>query len=74
MTSKCEAAGDDRFWFGKRVLITGGDGFVAANMAVELLRRNANVTLVVRHHRPVSTMEMLGDEPDTGPTWSTPTS
>ena len=65
MTSKGEAAADDRFWFGKRVLITGGDGFVASNMALELLRRDANVTLVVRHHRPVSTLAMLG-RPENG--------
>lgn len=50
------------FWYGKRVLITGGDGFVAANLARELLRRNAYVSVVLRHQRPVPTLEMLGEE------------
>ncbi len=50
----------ETFWFGKRVLITGGDGFVAANLARALIRRNANVTSVVRHQRPVSTLTLLG--------------
>ncbi len=47
------------FWFGKRVLITGGDGFVAANLAKALVQRNANVVIIVRHQRPVSTLKLL---------------
>jgi CDP-glucose 4,6-dehydratase len=44
-------------------LISGGDGFVAANLARALVRRNAYVSVAVRHQRPISTLEMLGEEP-----------
>lgn len=50
---------EEPFWFGKRVLITGGDGFVAANLAKALVQLNANVVVVVRHQRPVSTLKLL---------------
>jgi CDP-glucose 4,6-dehydratase len=48
------------FWFGKNVLITGGDGFVASNIASFLIKMNANVVVVVRHQRPISTLKLLG--------------
>lgn len=48
------------FWYGKRVLITGGDGFVASNLTEALLRRGAMVTITVRHNRPVPTAALLG--------------
>lgn len=48
------------YWYGKNVLITGGDGFVASNLAAALIRRNANVVTTVRHLRPVSTLSLLG--------------
>lgn len=54
------ASGSANFWFGKRVLITGGDGFVAANLANDLLQQGAYVVLGVRHQRPISTMSLLG--------------
>ena len=47
------------FWYGKRVLITGGDGFVATNLADALMRRGALVTITVRHSRPVPTANLL---------------
>ena len=47
------------FWFGKRVLITGGDGFVATHLANTLLRRGAVVTVTVRHSRPLPTADLL---------------
>ena len=47
------------FWYGKRVLITGGDGFVASHLAVALMEKNANVVIVVRHQRPIATIRML---------------
>lgn len=50
------------FWYGKRVLITGGDGFVAANLADALLQRGAVVTVTVRHSRAVPTADLLGHE------------
>ena len=50
------------FWYGKRVLITGGDGFVATNMAQTLMRRGAVVTITVRHSRPVPTADLIGNE------------
>ena len=49
----------DDFWYGKRVLITGGDGFVASNLADTLLRRGALVTVTLRHSRPMPTADML---------------
>lgn len=48
------------FWYGKRVLITGGDGFVAANLAKKLVELDAVVTIIVRHQRPINTIAMLG--------------
>lgn len=50
------------FWFGKRVLITGGDGFVAANLADALMRKGAVVTITVRHQRPAPTSALLGSD------------
>ena len=50
----------NNFWYGKNVLITGGDGFVAANLASSLIQREANVVVTVRHQRPVSTLKLLG--------------
>ncbi|HJR90602.1 MAG TPA: NAD(P)-dependent oxidoreductase [Aeromicrobium sp.] len=50
------------FWYGKRVLITGGDGFVATNLARTLMRRGAVVTITVRHSRPVPTADLIGNE------------
>ncbi|MBI5366416.1 MAG: NAD-dependent epimerase/dehydratase family protein [Planctomycetes bacterium] len=54
------------FWYGKRVLITGGDGFVASNLAASLMRKQATVVVSVRHQRPVSTLKLLGvgESPD----------
>jgi len=49
----------DDFWYGKRVLITGGDGFVASNAAETLIRRGAVVTVTVRHQRPAPTSELM---------------
>lgn len=50
------------FWYGKRVLITGGDGFVASNLAEALMRRGALVTITVRHSRPLPTANLLSFE------------
>ncbi|MDO7867860.1 NAD-dependent epimerase/dehydratase family protein [Nocardioides jiangxiensis] len=50
------------FWFGKRVLITGGDGFVASNLTEALMRRGAVVTITVRHQRPAPTSVLLNSE------------
>lgn len=47
------------FWFGKRVLITGGDGFVAANLVHSLIEQGANVVVVIRHERPLPTLKLL---------------
>lgn len=54
------------FWFGKRVLVTGGDGFVAANLTAALIRRGAVVTVTSRHARPYDIGELLGlnERPD----------
>jgi CDP-glucose 4,6-dehydratase len=50
----------DGFWYGKRVLITGGDGFVASNLADALMRQGAVVTVTIRHSRPEPTADLLG--------------
>ena len=55
------------FWHGKRVLITGGDGFVASNLAANLIQHDAIVVIVTRHIRPKSTLGLLnfaGELPD----------
>lgn len=50
------------FWYGKRVLVTGGDGFVAANLVNTLMKKGAVVTTTVRHSRPIPTAELLAHE------------
>jgi CDP-glucose 4,6-dehydratase len=58
---------DTDFWYGKNVLITGGDGFVASNLAATLVQHDANVTITLRHQRAVPTLKILGkggDLPD----------
>lgn len=47
------------FWFGKRVLVTGGDGFLAAHLIKELLSKKAVVVTTVRHNRPLKTLDLL---------------
>ena len=47
------------FWYGRRVLITGGDGFAASNLASALMERGAVVVVTVRHQRPLPTAELL---------------
>jgi CDP-glucose 4,6-dehydratase len=47
------------FWYGKRVLVTGGDGFVASSLTDTLVRHGAIVTTTVRHSRPVPTATLL---------------
>ena len=53
--------GNGNFWFGKRVLITGGDGFVAAHLIKKLLSLDAVVVATVRHNRPLKTLDLLQD-------------
>lgn len=53
------------FWFGKRVLVTGADGFVGAQLIKRLLSEGAVVIATVRHNRPMTTLALLnGDEGD----------
>lgn len=47
------------FWFGKRVLVTGADGFVAAHLIKKLLDADAVVVATVRHNRPLKTLDLL---------------
>lgn len=53
--------GNASFWFGKRVLITGADGFVAAHLIKKLLSLDAVVVATVRHNRPLRTLDLLQD-------------
>jgi CDP-glucose 4,6-dehydratase len=50
----------NNFWLGKRVLVTGADGFVASHLMQKLMALGAVVTAVIRHHRPISTLKLLG--------------
>lgn len=47
------------FWFGKRVLVTGGDGFLASHLINKLLINGACVTMTVRHSRPLNTLSLI---------------
>jgi CDP-glucose 4,6-dehydratase len=50
-------------WYGKRVLITGGDGFVASRLGNKLLGQNAYVVLTMRHYRSRPTAMLLDNPP-----------
>ena len=53
---------NSNFWFGKRVLVTGGDGFLAANLVRALLAEGAMVVITIRHSRPMSTLMLLHEK------------
>ncbi len=50
---------DKNFWFGKRVLITGGDGFVASHLIKSLINKGAVVVATVLYKKPISTLEII---------------
>lgn len=50
------------FWFGKRVLVTGGDGFVASHLIKTLLGAGAYVVATIRHVRPLHTLNLIRDK------------
>ena len=50
---------DKNFWFGKRVLVTGGDGFVASHLIKSLIDNGAVVVANVLYKKPVSTLEII---------------
>ena len=54
--------GEKNFWFGKRVLVTGGDGFVASHLVKYLLSKGAVVVATIRHKRPLNTLQMIDTE------------
>jgi len=58
-----------QFWFGKRVLVTGGDGFLASHLIKQLIAFGACVTTTVRHARPLNTLRLLreGDDQSANP-------
>lgn len=53
---------EKNFWFGKRVLVTGADGFVAAHLIKRLLNEGSVVVANVRHKRPISSLSTLWEE------------
>lgn len=57
-------AKSDNFWFGRRVLVTGGDGFVASHLVKSLIEKNAVVVVTVRHKRPVRTLNLISTPED----------
>jgi CDP-glucose 4,6-dehydratase len=50
------------FWYGKRVLVTGGDGFLASHLIKQLIASGACVTATVRHARPLNTLQLVQDD------------
>jgi CDP-glucose 4,6-dehydratase len=46
--------GNTPFWRGRRVLVTGATGFLGGWLVRELLAREAEVTALIRRHRPDS--------------------
>lgn len=54
------------FWSGKRVLVTGGDGFVAAHLVKALIRNGAVVVVTVRHKRPIRTLDLIRTKDEAG--------
>jgi CDP-glucose 4,6-dehydratase len=54
--------GSFEFWYGKNVLITGGNGFVASNLALKLIKLGANVHVTMRHYSEHDTIKMLANE------------
>jgi CDP-glucose 4,6-dehydratase len=52
----------NNFWYGKNVLITGGNGFVASNLAIRLIDLGANVHITMRHYSDHDTIKMLSDK------------
>lgn len=50
------------FWYGKRVLVTGGDGFLASHLIKQLTVFGACVTATVRHSRPLNTLELITND------------
>lgn len=53
---------EQNFWYGKRVLVTGGDGFLASHLIKKLVVLGACVTSTVRHARPVNTLRLISDD------------
>lgn len=52
------------FWYGKRVLVTGGEGFLASHLIKQLISFGACVTATVRHARPLNTLRLIREEGD----------
>lgn len=52
------------FWYGKRVLVTGGDGFLASHLIKQLIIFGACVTATVRHARPLNTLHLIKESAD----------
>lgn len=50
---------DKNFWYGKRVLVTGGEGFLASHLVKQLISFGACVTTTVRHARPLNTLHLI---------------
>jgi CDP-glucose 4,6-dehydratase len=58
----CSGCFWEKPWFGKNVLITGGNGFVASNLAIQLMALGANVHVTMRRYSDHDTIKMLSGE------------
>lgn len=50
------------FWYGKQVLVTGGNGFVASHLIKQLIERGAHVTTTVRNPHLFNATQLVGIE------------
>ncbi|MFJ6257713.1 GDP-mannose 4,6-dehydratase [Rhodococcus erythropolis] len=48
------------FWFGRKVLVTGGEGFIGSSLVEQLLRQGAHVR-VLTHYKPYASAGFLSD-------------